>query len=123
MLSEGAPVLFDDNYQIGWMDGTSIPGGSTTCGLVAYRHFSSVLSPTDGAHRYRLYLGGYCSLASLTLRDESGFAKTVTFGDTDTNYNGVVDIETAGSGRIFLDYSLLSGNNITVAAIVEQPTA
>lgn len=123
MLSEGAPVLFDDNYQIGWMDGTSIPGGSTTCGLVAYRRFSSVLSPTDGAHRYRLYLGGYCSLASLTLRDESGFAKTVTFGDTDTNYYRVVDIETAGSGRIFLDYSLLSGNNITVAAIVEQPTA
>ena len=108
---------FDDNYRIGWTGGDAKESGSTACGVSTNRTIRTTLK-ANGGGTFRLYLGGYRSLAQLTVRDRAGNVKTVSFGDIDTNYYREITIETDGGSELEVTCSLLCGQNITAAAIV-----
>ncbi len=115
----GEKNLFDDNYRISWTDGDRDGVNSTTCGLVSSRAFTLKLQ-TSGKERFTLYVGGYQSIGSLTVRDRSGNVRTVTFGDMDSNFYRTVTIDADGESELEVTYRLLSGNNITLAACTAQ---
>lgn len=107
----GSKTPFDDNYTIRW--GAS----STNCGLVAGRAIGTSVK-LNGSDTITLRLGGHKSLAQLTVRDRAGTVKTVTFGDKSGNYYREVVIRAEGDTELAIDYTLLSGKNITASAIV-----
>ena len=107
----GSKSTFDDNYPIRW------GGSSTTCGLVAGRAIGTTVR-LKGSDTVTLRLGGHKSLAQLTVRDRAGHVRTVTFGDKTGNYYREVVIQARGDAELSLTYTLLSGVNITAAAIV-----
>ena len=114
----GRKWSYDDNYPIRWTGGDAKESGETTCGVVSNRAIRTVLK-ADGNGTFRLYLGGYQSVAQLTVRDRAGNVKTVTFGDMTGSYYRAITLETAGGG-LEITYSLLCGSNITAAAIVAE---
>lgn len=116
---QGERNLFDDNYRIHWQDGDEPDTGSTTCGLVSNRSFTASLH-TSGKETFRLYVGGFRSAASLTVRDRSGSVQTVSFGDLGGNYYREVTVDASGNADLEVTYRLLCGSNITLAACVAQ---
>ena len=109
----GESSVFDDNYEIVWS------GGKTACGIVATRAIKTTLI-VNGGDTCRLYLGGYRSVAQITVRDRAGNVRTETFGDMDTNYYREITIEAGGQSELRVEYTLLCGTNITAAAIVKE---
>ena len=110
---------FSDNYTIRWSDGDEIPSGSSTNGPVSGRNFDVVLK-TDGSKvTYTIYLGGYKSVSKITVRDRAGNVETLTFGNLTTNYYRqiVIECEAGEAGELYVNYSLLSGDNMTFSAI------
>ena len=110
---------FSDNYTIRWSDGDEIPSGSSTNGPVSGRNFDVVLK-TDGSKvTYTIYLGGYKSVSKITVRDRAGNVETLTFGNLTTNYYRqiVIECEAGEASELFVNYSLLSGDNMTFSAI------
>ena len=73
-----------------------------------------------GDGTFTLYLGGYQSVAQLTVRDRAGHVKTLSFGDMTGSYYRAVAIETDGGSELEVTYSLRCGNNITAAAVVAE---
>ncbi len=107
----GKKWSYDDNYPIRWT------GGETACGVAAKQALRTVLK---GEGTFTLYLGGYQSVAQLTVRDRAGNVKTVSFGDMEESYYRAVTITTDGNSELEVTYSLRCGNNITAAAIVAE---
>lgn len=116
IVSRGKKDLFDDNYTITYTTPDS-QTKSTTCGVVSYKSLTTVLK-SDGNSQFKLYVGGFRSIASLTVRDRAGNTKTVYFGDTQSNYYKEITIDSFGAGDLEVTYDLESGNNITAAACV-----
>ncbi len=116
----GSNYAFSDNYKISWQDGEGIHGiGSTTNGPVSNHSFEVALKVNSDKTHYQIYLGGYRSLAKITIRDRAGNVRTFTFGDMDTNYYRMVTIECSSDteSELYVTYSLLCGDNITFSAI------
>jgi len=67
-----------------------------------------------------LYVGGFRSAASLTVRDRSGNVQTVSFGDLGGNYYREVTVDANGKSDLEVTCRLLCGSNITLAACVAQ---
>lgn len=114
--SRGKKDLFDDNYTVTYIT----PDGetrSTTCGVVSQKSLKTTLN-ADGKTQFKLYVGGFKSLASLTVRDRAGNSKTLYFGDTLSNYYREVTIDTEGEGELEVTYDLECGSNITAAVCV-----
>ncbi len=68
---------------------------------------------------YTIYLGGYRSVAKITVRDRAGNVETLTFGNIASNYYRAITItcEAGEASELSVEYSLLSGDNITFSAI------
>ena len=115
----GSKWTFDDNYGIGWTGGDVLESGITNCGVVASQMIRTTVQATRG-DVFRLYFGGYDSVAQLTVRDRAGNVKTISFGDLNANYYREAEITAQGSGELEITYSLLCGANITVAAIIQE---
>lgn len=117
--SDDAIFGFTDNYSIKWSDGDTTKSGSTTSGPVSKRNFSATLKTDGSAMTYTIYLGGYKSVAKITVRDRAGNVKTLTFGNLGTNYYRAITItcEAGEASELSIHYSLLSGDNITFSAI------
>ena len=118
-VTGGQQNLFDDNYRISWTDGDTKAAGSTTCGLVSNRCFTLTLH-ASGKEAFKLYVGGFQSVGTLTVRDRSGNVQTVTFGNIDSNYYREVTVDSNGKSDLEVTYRLLCGNNITLAACTAQ---
>ena len=114
---QGERNLFDDNYHIRWQDSDGMH--DTTCGLVSGRGFTAALHAA-GKQTFRLYVGGFQSVGSLTVRDRSGNVQTVSFGDLAGNYYREVSIDADGTSDLEVTCRLLCGTNITLAACVAQ---
>ena len=114
---DGSKWSYDDNYPIRWTGGDAIGSGETTCGAVGRQAMRTVLK---GDGTFTLYLGGYQSVAQLTVRDRAGHVKTLSFGDMTGSYYRAVAIETDGGSELEVTYSLRCGNNITAAAVVAE---
>lgn len=110
---------FYDNYTISYSDGDDRKVGSSTSGPVAKVELSTVITVPKGNTYYKLFIGGYRSLAKLTIRDRAGNVKTLNFGDMSKGYNRVVEIDTAAEGatELYVTYSILCGDNITFSAM------
>ena len=119
VVTAGEKNLFDDNYRISWTDGDRDGVNSTTCGLVSSRAFTLTLQ-ASGKETFELYVGGFESIGSLTVRDRSGNVRTVTFGNMDGNFYRSVTIDADGESELEVTYRLLCGNNITLAACAAQ---
>lgn len=115
----GQKNLFDDNYPIGWTGGDTKENGSTACGLVSNRCFRLTLH-ASGKETFRLYVGGFESMGTLTVRDRSGNVQTVSFGNMDGNHYREVTVHSDGSSELEVTYRLLCGSNITLAACTAQ---
>ena len=115
----GSKWAFNDNYDINWTGGDSPACGSTNCGIVSSRAVKTTLYP-DGSGTFTLRLGGYRSLAQITVRDRAGNAKTVSFGDMSGNYYREITIRADGGSELNVTYSLLCGDNITAAAVISD---
>lgn len=115
----GSTYGFTDNYSIAWQDGDLRKVGSSTNGPVSNHSFELALQVGADKTHYEIYLGGYQSVAKLTIRDRAGNVKTYTFGDLSTNYYRkiVIDVTAEETSEIYLCYSLLCGNNITFSAV------
>lgn len=110
---------FSDNYSIRWTDGDVTQIGSSTRGPVSGRNFQTVLK-TDGTKMtYTIYLGGYKSVAKITVRDRAGNVETLSFGNLNSNFYRqiVIECEAGEASELHINYSLLSGDNITFSAI------
>lgn len=112
-------TAFYDNYNISWSDGDSRESGSSTRGPVSKLNFCTTLKVTSDKTHYQIYLGGYKSLAKITIRDRAGNARTCTFGDMNTNYYRMIEIDckSAADTELYVSYSLLCGDNITFSAV------
>lgn len=110
---------FYDNYSISYSDGDTRKVGSSTSGPVASVELSTVITVPEGNTYYKLFVGGYKSLAKLTVRDRAGNVKTLNFGNMKAVYNRVIEIDTSavGATELYITYSLLCGDNITFSAI------
>ncbi len=118
-VSIDEPFGFTDNYTISWSDGAERSTGFTTNGMVSKHSFNLTLKVSPETTCYKLYLGGYQSVAKLTVRDRAGNVKTFTFGDLKTNYYRIITLACTSDAEseLYISYSLLSGNNITLAAV------
>ena len=110
---------FQDNYRIYWSDGDVKTSGSSTNGPVSNRNFKITLKTEGDKAVYTIYLGGYQSLAKISIRDRSGHVETYTFGNMSTNFYRKITIECSSdeASELFINYSLLCGNNITFSAV------
>ncbi len=117
MTVRGKTDIFDDNYRITWTDGDTVNEGSTTNGIVGYHEMNTTVTAAKGSE-IKLYLGGYNSIATLTVRDRSGKAETFTFGNMDGNYYKEIVITAQSAGELDVTYSLSCGQNITAAAAI-----
>ena len=115
----GSFYQFNDNYTISWQDGDIREIGSSTNGTVTNHIFEITLKVTPDKTHYQVYLGGYRSVAKLTVRDRAGNAKTLTFGDINTNFYRMINIDCQSEteSEIYITYSLLTGENITFSAV------
>ena len=118
-LSDGGTFIFDDNYQISWKNGDVRGSGRTTNGVASRRNFLVTLKTVEGKTVYTLYIGGWKSMAKLTVRDRAGNVRTVTLGDMRSNYYRKVTIEcdSAAASELYIDYAILCGENITFTAV------
>lgn len=114
----GKVDIFNDNYKITWTDGDEKANGDTTCGLVGYHEMTTTLK-NSGENKYKLYLGGHKSVATLTVKDSAGNVQTLSFGNMDGNYYREVTIEANGNSDLEVTYSLSCGVNITAVACVK----
>ncbi len=110
---------FYDNYNISWQDGDYRPTGSSTRGPVSKIDFRTTLKVTSDKTHYQIYLGGYKSLAKITIRDRAGNVQTYTFGDMSSNYYRMIEIDCSSEKdtELWITYSILCGDNITFSAI------
>ncbi|MGM9679872.1 MAG: TIM-barrel domain-containing protein [Eubacteriales bacterium] len=110
---------FTDNYTISWQDGDIRSVGSSTKGPVSRIDFTTVLKVTPDRTHYQIYLGGFKSLAQITVRDRAGNVRTYTFGDMSTNFYRMIEIDCSSESdtELWITYSLLCGDNITFSAI------
>ena len=115
----GSKWTYDDNYKIAWTGGDAAASGESRCGTACSRIMRVTLQ-ADGNDTFRLYLGGYRSLAQLTVRDRAGNVKTVSFGDKDGSFYRVITVGAAGHSELEVTYTLLYGDNITAAAVVKE---
>ena len=113
----GQKWSYNDNYPIRWSGGDAVPEGETACGVVGRQSMRVVLK---GEGAFTLYLGGYRSVAQLTVRDRAGNVKTVSFGDLNNSYYRAVTINSDGGSELEVTYSLRCGNNITAAAVTAE---
>ena len=115
----GTNYAFTDNYKITWSDGDLRAVGSSTNGPVSNHSFNIALKVGPDKTHYELYIGGYQSVAKLTIRDRAGNVKTYTFGDLKTNFyrKVIIDAFAEEESEIYVSYTLLSGSNITFSAV------
>jgi hypothetical protein len=93
--------------------------GATTNGPVSRRNFEIKLKTDGSKTTYTLYIGGYKSVAKITIRDRAGNVETFTFGNLGTNFYRqiVIECEAGEASELNINYSLLSGDNITFSAV------
>lgn len=115
----GEIKTFSDNFKISWQDGDLLPVYSTTNGVFSGVGFEMTLKAGPDKTHYQLYVGGYKSIGKLTVRDRAGNVKTYTFGDMGTNYYRLVsiDCQSEKETEIYITYTMLSGENVTLAAV------
>ncbi len=115
----GGRYSFTDNYSISWNDGDIRVNGSSTNGPVSNHTIETTLKTGPDKTHYEIYLGGYKSIAKITIRDRAGNVKTYTFGDLKTNYYRMIaiDVTSEVESELYICYSMLSGDNITFSAI------
>lgn len=115
----GTNYSFTDNYKISWQDGDLRPTGSSTNGPVSNHAFNIALKVGPDKTHYEIYLGGYQSVAKLSIRDRAGNVKTYTFGDLKSNFyrKVIIDASAEVDSEIYISYTLLSGSNITFSAV------
>lgn len=119
MAYRGKLDIFDDNYEISWKDGDTIPEGTTTGGIVGYHELTTTVK-CDGQDQFRFYVGGHKSVATFTVRDSGGNVKTLSFGNIDGNYHKEVVVDTIGDGEVYVTYTLQCGHNIAAAGCVKN---
>lgn len=119
VTSIGTDYAFSDNYTVSWLDGDIWAAGSTNSGIVSAHSFRFTLEVGSDTTHYQLYLGGYQSLAKLTIRDRAGNIQTYTLGDTSSNYYRMIEIDCSSkeATQLIITYSLICGDNITLCAI------
>ncbi len=119
LATTGSVYGFVDNYPIAWQDGDLLKVGSSTNGIVSKHTFDLSLQVGKDKTHYEIYLGGFKSVAKLTIRDRAGNVKTYTFGDMNTNYyrKVVIDVTAEAASEIYISYALLCGDNITFSAV------
>lgn len=117
--SWGSVSRFYDNYSISYSDGDVISSGSTTNGPVSRRNFDIKLATDGSKTTYTLYIGGYKSVAKISIRDRAGNVQTFTFGNLGTNFYRqiVIDCAAGEASELDITYTLLSGDNITFSAV------
>jgi len=115
---------FSDNYTISWSGGDTKASGSSTNGPVSNRNFKITLKTVEGKMYYTLYIGGWKGLAKITVRDRAGSVQTLSFGDINTNYYRMVTIEceSESASELYVNYSILCGENITFSAVMASTT-
>ncbi len=115
----GGNYGFTDNYKIEWQDGDLRKVGSSTNGIVSNHSFDLALQVSPTKTHYEIYLGGYRSVAKLTVRDRAGNVKTYTFGDLNSNFyrKVVIDVTAETASEIYISYTLLCGDNITFSGV------
>ena len=115
----GGTYSFTDNYRITWQDGDLRASGTSTNGPVSNHTFEVTLKVTTEKTHYQIYLGGYQSVAKITIRDRAGNVKTYTFGDLNTNFYRMItiDCQAEADTELYITYSMLCGNNITFSAV------
>lgn len=119
LSSDGRISSFTDNYPVSFSGGDVIDSGSATTGCVSSRNFRITLGTTGEKTSYTLYIGGWKSLAKITVRDRSGNVRTLSFGDLNSNYYRKVTIECEDgeASELYINYSILCGENITFTAV------
>ncbi len=108
-----------DSFDLCWQDGDLRKIGTSKKGMYSNVGFELPLAVDSDATQYQLYLGGWKSIAQLSVRDRAGNVETYTFGDMTTNYyyKITVDCSAATDSEIYISYSVLSGENITITAV------
>ena len=111
---------FNDNYEVVWSDGDTYEQGRSTNGIVSKRNFHLTLKTEAGAGKtfYTLYVGGWKSVAKITVRDRAGNVKTLTFGDLTSNYYRqiIIECDSDKASELYINYSVLCGENITFSS-------
>lgn len=111
---------FNDNYEVVWSDGDTYEQGRSTNGIVSKRNFHLTLKTEAGAGKtfYTLYVGGWKSVAKITVRDRAGNVKTLTFGDLTSNYYRqiIIECDSDKASELYINYSILCGENITFSS-------
>lgn len=108
-----------DSFELCWQDGDLRKIGTSKKGVYTKAEFELPLSVDSETTQYQLFLGGWKSIAKLTVRDRAGNVQTYTFGDMTTNYyyKITIDCSAAQDSEIYISYSVLSGENVTVTAV------
>ena len=119
IVSDDSQYQFTDNYTISWTGGDVKESGSSTNGPVSNRNFKITLKTVEGKMRYTIWLGGWKGMAKITVRDRAGNVQTLSFGDITTNFYRKVTIEcdSATASELYINYSILCGENITFSAV------
>lgn len=119
LTTVGSNAGFSDSFPLKWQDGDLRKIGTTTKGIYTKAGFSLPLSVGPDQTHYTLFVGGWKSLATLTVRDRAGNVETQTLGDMTANYYYKVTIDCTApvAGEIYVDFSVLSGENITITGV------
>lgn len=119
LTTVGSNSGFSDSFPLRWQDGDLRKVGTSRKGITAAAGFTLPLAVGPDKTQYTLYLGGWKSLATLTVRDRAGNVETFTVGDMTTNhyYKVTVDCTAPVESEIYVEFSLLSGSNITVTGV------
>ena len=115
----GANAGFSDSFELCWQDGDLRKVGTSKKGVYSKVGFELPLAVTSETTTYQLFLGGWKSTAQLTIRDRAGNVETYTFGDMTTNYyyNVTINCSSFSDSEIYVSYSVLSGENITITGV------
>lgn len=108
-----------DSFALYWQDGDLRKVGVSQKGIYTKAGFSLPLAVGPEETQYTLYIGGWKSLAQLTVRDRAGNVETYTFGDMTTNHYYKVTLQCSAvtASEIYVDFSVLSGENITITGV------
>ena len=119
LTTVGSNAGFSDSFSLKWQDGDLRKIGTTTKGIYTKAGFSLPLSVGPDQTHYTLLVGGWKSLATLTVRDRAGNVETFTVGDMTTNhyYKVTIDCTAPTESEIYVDFSVLSGENITITGV------
>lgn len=113
----GDSSAYQESYSLTYEDAN---GTKTENRAVLLRAgMSAVLKTGTEKNCYKLYVGGYKAIAKLTVRDRAGNVKTYDFGDMNANFYKEVIIECTSEqdSELYIEYSLVCGNNVTLAAV------